>query len=84
MGKNVYITDCEGPISKNDNAFELAERFVEGGAKLFTLISKFDDYLGEIEKIEGYRYGSTLVYILPFLKAAGVTDLDVRGFQKQA
>lgn len=82
MRKKVYITDCEGPISKNDNAFELAERFVEGGAKLFTLLSKFDDYLGEIEKIKGYRYGSTLVYILPFLKAAGVTDLDVREFSK--
>ncbi len=34
MRKMLYLTDCEGPISKNDNAFELAEHFVPEGGKL--------------------------------------------------
>ncbi len=24
----IFVTDCEGPISKNDNAFEVASRFI--------------------------------------------------------
>jgi energy-converting hydrogenase A subunit R len=78
--ERIYITDCEGPVSKNDNAYELAEAFLEDGGRLFGLLSKFDDYLGDVERIKGYKYGSTLRYILPFLKAAGVTDEGVREF----
>jgi energy-converting hydrogenase A subunit R len=75
-----YITDCEGPVSKNDNAYEIAEAFLEDGGRFFTLLSKFDDYLGDIEKVPGYRYGSTLKYVLPFLKAAGLTDREAARF----
>ena len=80
MARHAYITDCEGPVSKNDNAFEIAEAFLEEGGRFFALLSKFDDYLGDVEKIEGYRYGSTLKYILPFLKAEGLTDGDMGKF----
>jgi energy-converting hydrogenase A subunit R len=80
VARHAYITDCEGPVSKNDNAYELAGAFLPEGGRFFALLSKFDDYLGDIEGIEGYRPGSTLTYILPFLKAAGVTDRDVSGF----
>ena len=72
--KKIYITDCEGPISKNDNAFELAERLIPEGAALFTLISKYDDIQSELVKRPGYRPGDTLKLILPFLKAYGATN----------
>ncbi len=77
---HAYITDCEGPVSKNDNAYEIAEAYLEEGGRFFALLSKFDDYLGDIEKTAGYRYGSTLKYILPFLKAAGLTDREATEF----
>jgi energy-converting hydrogenase A subunit R len=80
VDRHAYITDCEGPVSKNDNAFEIAEAFLEEGGRFFALLSKFDDYLGDVERIEGYRYGSTLKYILPFLKAEGLTDRDMARF----
>ena len=32
--KRIFISDCEGPISKNDNAFELAANFIPNGDKL--------------------------------------------------
>jgi len=50
---HAYITDCEGPVSKNDNAYEIAEAFLQEGGRFFALLSQFDDYLGDIEKTVG-------------------------------
>jgi energy-converting hydrogenase A subunit R len=81
--KRVFISDCEGPISKNDNAFEITARFVPNGDKLFTLISKYDDVLADVLKKPNYSAGSTLKLILPFLKAYGVTDGQMEEFSAQ-
>jgi energy-converting hydrogenase A subunit R len=81
--KRVFVSDCEGPISKNDNAFEITARFVPNGDKLFTLISKYDDVLADVVKKPGYSAGSTLKLILPFLKAYGVTDRQMEEFSAQ-
>ena len=81
--KRVFISDCEGPISKNDNAFEAAARFVPNGDKLFTLISKYDDVLADVVKKPGYNAGDTLKLILPFLKAYGVTDERLKEFSAE-
>ena len=67
----VFITDCEGPISKNDNAFELTCHFIPDGDRFFTLISRYDDIQADIVKRPGYKPGDTLKLILPFLKAYG-------------
>lgn len=72
--KRVFISDCEGPISKNDNAFEATANFVPNGEKLFALISKYDDVLADVVKKPDYNAGDTLKLILPFLKSYGVTD----------
>jgi len=72
--QKIFVSDCEGPISKNDNAFELASQFIPKGDSLFTLISRYDDVLAELVKREGYKAGDTLKLILPFLKAYGVTN----------
>jgi energy-converting hydrogenase A subunit R len=81
--KRIFISDCEGPISKNDNAYEITARFVPNGDKLFTLISKYDDALADVLKKPGYSAGSTLKLILPFLKAYGVTDRQMEEFSAQ-
>jgi energy-converting hydrogenase A subunit R len=81
--KRVFISDCEGPISKNDNAFEITARFVPNGDKLFTLISKYDDVLADVLKKPGYTAGSTLKLILPFLKVYDVTDAQMKEFSAQ-
>ncbi|MCW4054456.1 MAG: hypothetical protein NWE84_06010, partial [Candidatus Bathyarchaeota archaeon] len=72
--QRVFISDCEGPISKNDNAFELAAHFIPQGDNFFTLISRYDDILADIVKKPGYKAGDTLKLILPFLKAYGATN----------
>jgi energy-converting hydrogenase A subunit R len=81
--KRVFISDCEGPISKNDNAYEITAHFVPNGDKLFTLISKYDDVLADVLKKPGYSAGSTLKFIVPFLKAYGVTDRQMEEFSAQ-
>jgi energy-converting hydrogenase A subunit R len=78
--KKVFISDCEGPISKNDNAFELTAHYVLNGEQLFTVISRYDDVLADVVKKPGYKAGDTLKLILPFLKAYGVTDRKMRSF----
>ncbi len=76
----IFVSDCEGPISKNDNAFELAENFIPNGDKFFTNISLYDDVLADSIKKPGYSAGSTLKLILPFFKAYGVTDSQMDDF----
>ena len=78
--KRVFISDCEGPISKNDNAFEITSNFVPNGSKLFTVISRYDDVLAEVLKRPNYKAGDTLKLVLPFLKAYGATDDRMRKF----
>jgi len=83
MRKTLYLTDCEGPVSKNDNAFELAEHLIPDGGEFFAKVSRYDDYVADIEKKPGYKAGNTLQLIVPFLKAYGVTDEAIRKFSSE-
>ncbi len=83
MGKRVFISDCEGPISINDNAFELAGHFIENGENFFTILSKYDDILVEEVKREGYNAGGTLKLIVPFLKAYNATNKNILKFSEE-
>jgi len=82
-GQRIFISDCEGPISKNDNAYELACHFIPDGSSLFTLISKYDDVLADVVKRPGYKAGDTLKLILPFLKAYGVTNQVIADYSSK-
>ncbi|MBI5680729.1 MAG: hypothetical protein HZC47_07555 [Methanobacterium sp.] len=83
MGKKVFISDCEGPISINDNAYELAGYFIEEGEKFFAILSKYDDILVDEIKREGYYAGGTLKLIVPFLKAYGATNKNIESYSKE-
>ena len=78
----IFITDCEGPISKNDNAMELVAHFIPHGEAFFSLLSAYDDYLAEVEQRPGYKAGDTLRLILPFLKTFGATDKGIKEFSR--
>ena len=83
MVKKVFITDCEGPLTLNDNAYELADEFIDDGGKLFKIISRFDDYLVEDVKLENYHAGDTLKLIVPFYKLAGLTNEKMIKFSRE-
>jgi len=81
--QRIFISDCEGPISKNDNAFELTSYLVLDGDRFFALISKYDDVLADVVKKPGYKAGDTLRLILPFLKAYGATNEKIREYSSR-
>lgn len=74
MFEKSFITDCEGPLTLNDNAYELAENFIENGGELFKILSLYDDYLVDIVKKDNYKAGNTLKLILPFFTAENLTN----------
>lgn len=78
--RRIFVTDCEGPVSKNDNAYEITSRYVPNGDRLYTVISRYDDVLADIVKKPGYRAGTTLKLVLPFLKAHGLTNKGMQRF----
>ncbi len=80
MGRKFFVSDCEGPISVNDNAFELSAHFIEDGEKFFKIISRYDDVLADVLKRQGYNAGGTLKLIVPFLKAYGATNQNIIDF----
>jgi energy-converting hydrogenase A subunit R len=76
----LFVSDCEGPLSKNDNAFELAANLVPEGGSFFALVSRYDDFLADVVQKPGYKAGDTLRLILPFLKAYGATNKQIKDF----
>lgn len=83
LPKKIFITDCEGPLSVNDNAFELAGHFIPDGEKFFSEVSHYDDVLVEEVKRPGYNAGDTLKLIIPFLKAYGVNNQKIIDFSRE-
>jgi energy-converting hydrogenase A subunit R len=82
--RKIFISDCEGPLSKNDNAFELTANFVPDGEKVFALVSRYDDVLADVLERPGYEAGTTLKLVVPFLKAYEVDDQAVRKYSEES
>ena len=78
----IFVTDCEGPITRNDIAFELCVEFIENGEKIFNVLSQYEDILANVIKKDGYKSGDKLRLILPFLKAYGATDTRLVEFSR--
>jgi len=75
--------DCEGPVTQNDNAYELCEDMMPEGGNFFAGVSRYDDYLADIEKRQGYKAGDTLKLVLPFLMAYGATNEKIEEFSEK-
>ncbi|MBI0582973.1 MAG: hypothetical protein ISF22_01965 [Methanomassiliicoccus sp.] len=82
-GWRQFISDGEGPITKNDNAFELSSEVIENGGALFKIVSRYDDVLSDVLQRPNYKAGDTLRLILPFLKAYGATDTSMLDFSRK-
>ena len=82
MFEKSFITDCEGPLTLNDNAFEMSAHFIENGDQLFKILSLYDDYLADVVKKENYKAGNTLKLILPFFVCDNVKNSDLIDFSQ--
>jgi energy-converting hydrogenase A subunit R len=75
------ITSCEGPLALNDQAFELCREFIKPhGGRFFTQVSRYADYLADVAKKPDYQAGDALKLILPFFKAAGLTNAQIQEY----
>ncbi|MCW3132959.1 MAG: HAD hydrolase family protein [Methanophagales archaeon] len=82
MGKTIFF-DLEGPLSPQDNAYEVMKLIGEEGAPIFEVISKYDDFIS-LEGREGYEPGDTLALIVPFFFLHGITEEDIRRVSERA
>ena len=78
--KRVFVSDCEGPIAKNDIAFELATHFVPEGDRVFDIIRKYDYAHANFPKRRDYTAGNASKLVLPFLLAFDADNKTVEEF----
>ena len=74
--RDLVCFDLEGPLSPQDNAYEVMG-LLPNGHKIFEVISRYDDLLA-LEGREEYEPGDTLALIVPFLVYHGITEQDVK------
>ncbi len=79
---NSICFDLEGPLSPQDNAYELMKLFPHGG-KVFEVISRYDDLL-TLEGREGYEPGDTLALIVPFLVCHNISEDNITTLATEA
>jgi energy-converting hydrogenase A subunit R len=79
---NFIAFDLEGPLSPQDNAFELMKLFPNGD-RIFQVISYYDDLL-TLEGRPDYEPGDTLALIVPFLVLHNVTENDIASLAVKA
>lgn len=65
LANKLVCFDLEGPLSPQDNAYEVMA-LIPNGKEIFEIISHYDDVLTLQEK-PGYEPGDTLSLIVPFL-----------------
>lgn len=78
----VACFDLEGPLSPQDNAYEVLGS-VRDGHRIFEAISRYDDVL-TMEARAGYEPGDTLKLIVPFLIYHGIGEKDIAKISKNA
>ena len=72
---NFICFDMEGPLSPQDNAYELMKLFPNGD-RVFEVISRYDDLL-TLEERGDYEPGGTLALIVPFLVCHNLSESDI-------
>lgn len=82
MGKTIFF-DLEGPLSPQDNAYEVMKLIGKEGAFIFEVISRYDDIIS-LEGRRGYEPGDTLALIVPFFLLHGITEVDIKTVSERA
>lgn len=87
--KKIICFDLEGPLSPQDNAYDVMSE-IPNGRDLFEKISRYDDLLtlkmlGPSPNVDDrYEAGDTLALIVPFLSAHNLSNLDISRVSKRS
>ncbi len=79
---NFICFDLEGPLTPQDNAYDLMKLFPDGD-RVFEVISRYDDLL-TMEGREDYEPGDTLALIVPFLVLHNISEKDITSLAAKA
>ena len=79
---NLICFDLEGPLSPQDNAYELM-KLSPHGDRIFEVISRYDDLL-TLEARPDYEPGDTLALITPFLAYHGINEKQITAMGREA
>ena len=79
---NVICFDLEGPLSPQDNAYEVTS-LIKNGDVIFETLSRYDDFLAMGGR-ENYEPGDTLALIVPFLLTHGIKEADITEVSSRA
>jgi len=79
---NLICFDLEGPLTPQDNAYDLMKLFPNGD-KIFEVISRYDDLL-TMEGRRDYEPGDTLALIVPFLVLHDISEADIAASASRA
>jgi len=79
---NFICFDLEGPLSPQDNAYELMKLFPDG-QKVFEIISRYDDLL-TLEERQDHEPGDTLALIVPFLVLNNISEENITSLASKA
>ncbi|MEA1895719.1 MAG: hypothetical protein U9N36_11100 [Euryarchaeota archaeon] len=79
---NIICFDLEGPLSPQDNAYEVTS-LIENGDAIFETLSRYDDVL-TLAGRKNYEPGDTLALIVPFLLVHGIREEDITDISSHA
>ncbi len=78
--RRVFVSDCEGPVGKNDIAAELATHLLPEGDRVYELIRMYDYVHANFPKRKDYDVGNASKLVLPFLLAYDASNMAVEEF----
>ena len=78
MAKKMFVTNCEGPISKNNNAKDLLAHFVPEGKRIYDIVSSYSYITAYLtRKNKNFKFADTPKLFLPFLLAFDANNKNV-------
>lgn len=80
MKKRIFITNCEGNITKTNNTLELIKHFVPEGDRVLDTINNYCTINANITHKKDVRYAQPLKLVLPFLLAFGANNKNVEEY----
>ncbi len=78
--KRIFVSNCEGPIFKNNNALDLTAHFVPEGDRIYDIANKYDYVHANFPKRKDYVLGNTPKLVLPFMLAFDASNKSVEEF----
>lgn len=76
----IFVCNCRGFITMNNYMRDLCARFIRNGAHFYDVLLRYDELTAYVLGREEATAGNSLKWAVPFLKANGATDHQVKVF----